>query len=139
MKYVLLLFITLLPFLSLAQTWEWASATGGNRVAGAIRMNQGTGICTDEDGNVYIAGFFAGKGVFGSDTLHTYLSTDPLLVKYNPSGKVAWARKVTEGPTDYCYGICVDRAQNVCVTGIESGNFINAFTAKYTRDGDLVW
>jgi hypothetical protein len=137
MKY-LWIWIVLLPFASAGQRWAWVQAAGGNRTAGAIRMNEGKGICADEDGNIYAVGSFAGRTSGGADTLESF-GTSALLVKYDTAGNLEWRRKVTEGGSDYAYGVCADKAQRVCVTGIESGRVISGFTAMYDRYGSLLW
>jgi len=137
-------FILLQALLSLsvschAQYWEWVKAEGGDRQGGAIRVNQGTSICTDSSGNLYVAGYFSGQCIFGRDTLNSYINTYPLLMKYSPAGKAEWARQLTEGGTDYAYGACIDPDQNICVTGITSGHAINSFTCKYDSKGTKLW
>jgi hypothetical protein len=138
-RFFLLSVVLMLPLKSSSQTWEWARSAGGTNTFGAFRSNQGTAICTDNSGNIYVAGFFSGTLIFGKDTLNSYINIHPVLMKYDRSGNPVWARQTTDGGSDYAYGVCIDPKQNVCVTGIKSGPGIAVFTAEYDSKGNLLW
>ncbi len=123
---------------TVAQDWQWVRGEGGDRYGGAMRVNEGTGICTDNHGHVYAIGSFGGKAAFGKDTLNGYYM-DPVLIKYDTSGKLLWAKQLATGATDFAHGICLDQNQNVIVSGDKSGSAIRTFVAKYDPTGKLLW
>lgn len=136
----MVLFIcSLLPGRGLAQDILWAHAEGGTSSGGGFRFNAGTGICADNAGNVYAIGYFSGTGVYGKDTFLSYMSVNAVLIKYDAWGKLLWARQLTHGGSDYAKGICIDRDQNICITGDKSGSAIRSFVVKYNPRGDLLW
>lgn len=68
---------------------------------------------------------------------------DSIVVKYSPAGAVLW-QATYDGPThgrDYCYGLAVDSAGSVCVTGetpAASGS-ADFLALKYDASGVLLW
>lgn len=122
-----------------AQECLWAKAEGGDTRSGALRMNQGTGICTDDSGHVYAAGFFYGVAGFGPDSLRNYSSWNGLLVKYDSAGNVLWARQATHEASCAVTAVCTDRQHHVIVTGYRSGQGISSFTAMYDAGGSRIW
>jgi hypothetical protein len=103
-----------------------------------MRVNEGTGICTDNQGHIYAIGAFGGKAAFGKDTLSAYYF-NPVLIKYDTSGKMLWARQLSRGSTDFAHGLCIDPGKNVIVAGDKSGSAIRTFVAKYDPSGKLLW
>lgn len=139
MNRLLLLLILCAPIADSAQQYLWARAEGGNREGGALRMNQGTGIRTDDSGNVYACGFFQGIAGFGTDSLRSYMSWNGILIKYDPTGKVLWARQVTDGASCACATMCTDRNHHVIVAGYHSGQGLSTFMAMYDAGGNRLW
>lgn len=141
------------PTLGQTPDWIWA------RSSGAVSNDYSNAVCTDLDGNVYITGTFQGSTItFGSYVLQNSSEgfLDFFIVKYDVQGNVIWA--VSDGGTkdDYAYGICVDPAGNVFITGyfnspsldigpstlVNISTSVNApdvFVAKYDPDGTSVW
>jgi hypothetical protein len=136
---LLLIAVFALPTNTHCQRWQWIRSQGGDQYGGAIRLNEGTGICTDTSGNVYAIGSFGGKAIFGKDTFISYMDISPVLIKYDSSENIIWARRLSHGATDFAYGICLDPQQNVCIVGDRSGSAIRSFVAKYSSDGRLLW
>jgi hypothetical protein len=73
------------------------------------------------------------------------------LVKFDNDGNAIWGRSGGGILTDRGYGVVADNSGNVVVTGhyygsstfetktvVSSGN-LDAFTAKYDSDGNLIW
>ena len=149
--------VALLLFMqtTFAQTpdWSWAKNSG------SVSNDYSNAVCTDTDGNVYIAGTFQGASItFGGYVLQNTSEgfLDFFVVKYDPQGNVIWA--VSDGGTeaDYAYGICVDPLGNVFVTGYfnspslalgsstlvnisTSANAPDVFVAKYDPSGNALW
>ncbi len=66
------------------------------------------GIAIDADDNIYTTGYFTGTVTIGSTTLTSSGSSDILMVKYDPSGNVIWAKKAGGPYEDIANGITVD-------------------------------
>lgn len=132
----------------------WAKNFGANNsgVAGII----GSYITTDTSNNIYITGYFSGTADFEGTTL-TYLSGTgtTFVMKMNASGEVLWAEHFGEegaGFTSTGYGITIDTAGNVYVTGdfkgemsvgtdtiTSIGNYPNMFLLKTDGSGTGLW
>ena len=129
-------------------------STGNGYVDGA------TCIATDAQGNVYEgAEFFAPKVTFGATTLKDTdtlgISSDIVLVKYDPSGNVVWAKSAGGSASDAPTSISIDHAGNLYLAGISYSSsiafgsitlsppagYLNTgdFIAKYSSAGDCLW
>ncbi len=90
-------------------------------------------MAIDGSGNVYVTGHSRGSGG----------NADYLTIKYYANGDTAWVRRYDgpTGSTDAAYGIAVDFAGNVYVTGGSqgTGTDYDYATIKYNPDGDQVW
>jgi hypothetical protein len=95
------------------------------------------GIAVDKDGDSYITGNFAGVTTFGSITVDSggVNSDVAFIAKFDPTGNCLWAEDI--GVSGSGFGIVVDSATNVLVTGI--WYFGGAFTAKYDPNGNNLW
>src|SRR5205814_8711065 len=73
-------------------------------------------LTVDDVGNVYIAGFAPSTNASST----RFPNTDILTVKYDAEGNQVWEARFEGYRTNACeaYGVGVDRAGNVCVTGI---------------------
>lgn len=75
-------------------------------------------ICTDDRGNVYMAGFFANNTlVIGSDTLINHGGFDIVIAKYDSSGSVLWAKNEGGSGYEQPNDIAVDKDGNAVITG----------------------
>lgn len=106
----------------------WAKSIGSSGV------DAGSSIAVSPAGNIYITGYFYGNVDFnpgpGIDTLMNAdhpCNTEIFILKLDNNGNFAWARSV-EGimtvctvATDVAYGIDIDQAENVYVTGYWTG------------------
>ncbi|MCD6405597.1 MAG: SBBP repeat-containing protein [Planctomycetes bacterium] len=96
----------------------WASYLSGNSWQGD---DYGYAIAVDPSGNVWVTGItwctdFPTPG--GFDTTHSDLDWDVFIVKITPSGELAWGSYLGGEENDYGWGIAVDEAGNVFVTGM---------------------
>ncbi len=96
---------------------------------------------TDAAGNVYLCGYTLG-GFAGQNAGHT----DSLVIKYDSSGVLVWARQVGTALSDSANGIALDSAGNAIVGittagplgGISSGGY-DVSLAKFDPSGTLLW
>ena len=102
---------------------------------------------TDDAGNVYTAGKFAGTNVdfdpspTGTFLLSTVGSSDAFMAKYNATGQFIWAFRFGGTSRDEVYGLHVDQNNNaVYITGYFRGSNIDfdpgPGVANLTSNGD---
>lgn len=109
-------------------------------------------IATDPEGNVIIAGSFAGVLAFGDKSLLSAGQDDWFLAKLDRDGKPLWARRF--GDADYNGGpgkIAVDKDGNIFVGGKFNGTLTfdapvspisgnqDLFVAAFDKDGKTKW
>jgi Beta-propeller repeat len=136
-----------------AQALQWAVDIGGQF------YDEARGITTDAAGNVYVTGLFEGEVDFDQSAAVFNMTSsggsDIFFAKYSNRGDLIWSKAIG-GPTDdQGYGIAVDPAGNVYVSGIYTstadmdpsagnapltsvGNY-DIFFCKYDRNGDHLW
>jgi hypothetical protein len=126
--------------------WTWANRAGGERV------DSGNAVAVDREGNVLVTGSFTGEMNFPgtSITLSGFGDTDIFVAKYNRLGSLLWAARAGGRGPDAGYGIAVDQAGNVYVTGGFTGSASfgsvslsaiggrDIFIAKYNPNGVLL-
>lgn len=131
----------------------WAQKAGGN--LGDV----GQAIATDEDGNVYVTGYFRSSFInFGSITLFLSGDYNIFLVKYDPDGNVLWAKSSSSTSTSIAYnnsnGISITASGDIYIAGLFQSttitfgsttltNSVNGtgdiFIAKYDATGNALW
>ena len=96
----------------------------------------GTGVATDDFGDVYFAGYFAGNLVFdpGPMVLISHGGQDPFICKISSAGNYSWAYNPGGSGYDYAYDIDIDSSGNVLVTG----SFSNSVYFDHLGAGDLI-
>lgn len=126
-------------------TLLWAKSAGGTSVDGAIDL----GI--DEEGNVYVTGYFTNNADFDNIKLTGIGNWDVFIAKYDTNGNAKWAQKGGGNNLDTPNGMFVDNNGNVYIAGhfsasatftstvITSAGDIDAFFAKYNNAGVLQW
>ncbi|MCB0713270.1 MAG: choice-of-anchor D domain-containing protein [Ignavibacteriae bacterium] len=123
---------------------QWVKSAGGSG------MDWANGIAVDGKGNSYVAGFFSGTATFGTAQLTSAGNYDIFIASYTPDGEFRWARSAGGSGQDEGYGVAVDLAGDVYLTGIAvgtvnfgsvsfSGGTKGGFVAKYAEDGRLKW
>jgi len=137
-----------------AQTpeWLWAESSEDN-----YYVETGRTVCTDADGNVFVAGDFLGQNmIVENDTLINTISTgdksDVFIIKYSPSGNVIWAKTANGNSWDEIYGVCTDPDGNVLITGRFASDSISfddftllnsgvtdIFIVKLDSNGNVLW
>ncbi len=129
-----------------APAFEWAASAGG------AKNDKTRAINIDREGNVFLAGEATDEVKFGDTTIKSGGGMDFFVAKLDPKGKFLWARMGGGSLIDRGYGVATDAAGNCYVTGhfqstnaefsgtalINRGDY-DIFTAKYDRDGKLVW
>lgn len=127
----------------------WATAAGGTD------FDDGNSITADDNGNVYVTGYFQSPTItFGTTTLTNTGSFDIFIAKYDPNGNVLWAKSAGGSADDVGQGITTDSDGNVLITGyfyspsitFETTTLTNAsmgandiFVVKYDTDGNVLW
>jgi hypothetical protein len=104
----------------------------------------GVDVITD-DGFIYFVGSFSDTISFGNISLISQSEVDIFIAKYDNNGNPVWV--IQDSPAAYIFtgGITLDEAGNVYIIANRSqflespGEVIDIFTAKYNRDGILVW
>jgi len=126
--------------------------------AGNIYADQGFGITTDKENNIFLTGSFMGPSItFGNFTLNCPQgSYCPFIAKYDPSGNVQWAKSATNNfGTDESYGITTNMEGDAYITGKFSSTSItfgstsltnsslnggtDIFVVKYNSLGNVIW
>lgn len=119
----------------------------------------GFGVCTDNSGNVFVAGCFAGIVDFdpgpGVDEHSTGDAKDIFLSKFDPDGNFLWTRTWgSGGKQDFGRAVAVDSSGNVFVTGYFNGTVDfnpgsgiaeyqaeheETFLSKFDNAGNFLW
>lgn len=134
--------------------------TAGNLVwvtlGGGDLLDQANDIVTDASGASYVAGAIQTNALhptaqFGGVILTGKGDYDWLLVKYDAAGNVVWAKNGGSTAGDIAYGVALDSAGSIYVTGhfsgsmtvdgitVTSSGLFDVFLAKYTPAGTLLW
>lgn len=126
------------------------------KTAGGTSSDAVLDLVVDAQGNQYVTGYFRYTVNFGMISLTGSGLTDIFVAKLSPSGSWLWAVKSGGSSNDwgdYGYGVAVDNAGNVYVTGVfyqsayfgsthlySSGSFDNElFVAKLDSNGNWLW
>ncbi|WP_247232085.1 SBBP repeat-containing protein [Telluribacter sp. SYSU D00476] len=126
---------------------QWVQKAGGSQNDG------GNSIVTDENGDVYITGYFVDSALFGTTVFNGTGGIDVFLAKYSSNGEVQWARQGGGTGFDLGFSISVDNNGYVYVTGTYSdvANFgtkslttgglfdRDIFIMKYSSSGTFIW
>lgn len=125
----------------------WAVSEGGSQ------SDKGLGITADNNGNVYVCGYYKDAANF-SGTSITAMGTnrDIFVAKYDINGVFQWVRHAGSAGRDEAKSIKCDPAGNVYITGMHSDGaifesttltsplgYVDIFLAKYAPDGSLIW
>lgn len=119
---------------------------------GGTGNDAATSLAIDGGGNVYVAGSFENRMIFGTDTLTSAGGTDIFIAKYSSGGNYLWAKRAGGPGNDIANAVAVDAAGNVFIAGafsdsVRFGNLAwmysagssDMFIAQYTYLGVVQW
>jgi hypothetical protein len=118
----------------LAQAPSWRVATAGSPTqAGGTSQTMATAV--DANGNVLVAGYFAGSVTFGPTTLTSAGGNDLFVAKWVPgngtgTGSWAWAQGAGGSGDDQAAGLAV-RSTSVYVTGYITNTAADAAAVRF--------
>ncbi len=122
MKTIALIFILLLEVIFVygqSPTFQWAKQLGG------IGYDESRSIKTDNQGNVYVAGFFRDSSDFDPGPAVLKLvsagQNDIFIIKLNSNGNLTWVKRFGSGGQDAATSLTLDHAGNIYVTGLYEG------------------
>ncbi len=109
-------------------------------------------ITADENGNVYISGYFKASTTIGSFNLTSSGSTDIFVAKYDPNGNVEWVKQAGGPYEDMAYGCSYDKySKQLYVTGqiddhgmfgtiyVGAAGNRDVFIASYDENGNEIF
>jgi len=121
--------------------------------AGGTDQDVAYAITSDNSGNIYLAGYFRGTITFpnSSISMTSVGGTDALIVKYDSSGNVVWAKSGGGVGNDFAYGISLN-GSNIAIVGqfdgtstfgssnLSSSGLSDIFIAEYNSgNGAMNW
>ncbi len=110
----------------------WVDQIGGDGSA------QEGSIAVDGQNNFYVAGSFSGRIAADDDTLDSSGERDIFLAKFDPSGRVAWARTGGSAEGDHVNDVATDPFGNVVLGATISGDALfSGLLVDYAGSGDL--
>ncbi|NET44277.1 DUF4347 domain-containing protein [Okeania sp. SIO2B3] len=125
-------------------------------IGGSI-VDQGIGIATDSDGNVWATGFFSGSidiDSDGTDDLTSNGILDSYVAKFDSDGNFLFAQNIGGSGFDAGFGIATDSDGNVWATGSFNGSIdidsdgnndltsngsVDSYVAKFDSDGNFLF
>ncbi|QTA85422.1 SBBP repeat-containing protein [Desulfonema magnum] len=128
---------------------------GGNclwaKKAGGSNNDFGIGITSDNEGDVYVTGYFKDTATFGSANLTSDGSADVFVTKCDSNGNFQWAEKIGGNNYDTGHSVASDNSGNIYVTGrftdtvtfgttnMASNGDADIFIAQYDDNGNFQW
>jgi hypothetical protein len=144
-------------------TYRWTNAIDITSNNNGSSGNNSNSIAVDNNGGVYIDGYFSGTATFdGAGGTHSVYALDhnSFLTKYNSDGSYAWTKTAddTNGTTTnggvYGGGVVIDKSGNIYTTGYFYNTVIldgvggsdirssamsdNSFLTKYDHNGNYI-
>lgn len=118
--------------------------------AGSTYEDEANAVCADKDGNMIIAGYFAGTAHFDNDSVTYDDYNDVFVARYDSNGNNMWVRAGKGPKFDVGFAVTSDDANNVYATGIYEQNIsfeghtltCNArqlFNVSYSPFGSFRW
>lgn len=115
--------------------------------------NNGHGVITDAEDNIYIGGQATGTGKFGTKDIEAAKGTSALVVKLNAAGEAQWVSQHWGEPSLLVHEITCDAGGRVWVAGMFKGKATfgtetfqttndkdsDAFIAHLDAQGKLLW
>lgn len=148
MKKIIFILLSIIigATVSNAQTPDWSIALSG-------KNGFGQAVCVnDNNGDVYVTGYFSNKLDLGTTTLSAIGSVDMFLAKYNASGALQWAKNFggTTSST-MAHGIVSNKSGELYISGrftntiqfgtvsLSSNGKIDVFVVKSDANGNILW
>jgi hypothetical protein len=130
-----------------APDWNWAMTFGGS---GGIT---GADITRDNNGNLFVTGYFNGSVTYGSTKISSSGWWDLFFAKFDGSGNLLWINTIHPTQYEIIQGsrIRLDASENIILCGKFSGTVTigtstlvsaggtDAFIAKFDNNGNPVW
>ena len=125
--------------------FRWARRMGG------ADSDKAYGIASDNNGSIYVTGYFVGNADFSPTvTLHGTGHTDIFLAKYDTSGTLQWAKMAGDTGFDRGWDVTVNVNGEILITGeCQTGYFgthmihtrgnEDMFLASYDNNGNNLW
>jgi hypothetical protein len=118
---------------SAAGVHQWSKRFGGSG------NDTGMAISTDSAGNVYIIGSFEQTIDFGGGSLTSSGMRDIFVAKFSATGAFVWAKKFGSTGDDVGYGLTVDSAGDVVISGKIQNSVSFGGTALTSAGGDDIF
>lgn len=146
-------FFNFIPYAQQPPNFLWSRDLGG------ALDEEARSIAIDFAGNVYTTGHFQGSVDFdpgpGVFNLTSVGGTDIFITKHDTGGNLIWAKRIGANSDDMAFGIALDAAGNVHITGFfqqavdfdpnvgvyliyPKGNW-DSFVLKLDPFGDFIW
>ncbi len=106
---------------------------------GAAGNDAGMAVSTDGSGNVIIVGSFEGAVDFGGGALTSAGMRDIFVAKYSATGQHIWSKRFGSTGDDVGYGLAVDSAGDVFLSGKFQGSVSFGGTALTSAGGDDIF
>lgn len=129
-----------------AGTLQWAARFG------SADDDIGLSLDLDDNGNIYVSGYFSGTATFGNNTVTTSGTWDAFLAKYDANGNNIWVNRMGGTSLDYSFHMGVDDNKNIYAVGttwsdpfvigthtITSYGSNDIFVAKFDSVGSVQW
>ena len=111
----------------------------------------GESVATDDDGHVFLAGYFSGSVEFGSGVLVSAGEDDAYLAKFDPAGSCLWSQRFGDAEVQRGSSTAIDGDGNAVLAGYFSGSVDfgggglasegeeDAYLAKFDPAGNYLW
>ncbi|MDI3286816.1 hypothetical protein QHF83_26145 [Polyangium sp. 15x6] len=97
-----------------------------------------TGLALGPDGDIWIAGTFAGSMDLGAGTISAEQRKAAFVARLDPSGRTRWSTPI-HSVKSMSEGVAVDQAGNVFVSGVLDTNDEGHFLEKLAPGGTVLW
>ena len=92
----------------------WSRNFGGAFPTDTVTVTS-TGV--DSSGNIIVTGYFQGNVDFGGGAVSSIGGQDIFVAQYSSTGAYLWSKTMGSVADDYATALCVDRSNNIIVTG----------------------
>lgn len=89
----------------------WASTAGG------VGMDRARGLAVDDNGDLFVTGFFSGTAQFGTDQVISVAKIDVFVSKLSPNGDFIWTTAGGGPNTDKGEAVALDSTGSPVATG----------------------